>query len=162
MSFPQTQNSFLDLDTQFSTVSVLNFLMSAVSHSDNHVTSSRKRWATAEQTSFLESKIPDFLKAQPEGCLIVFWTALDKAWFTRWPERASGLHAASPDEYSLPLSERGLHAASSQSAQNKVPQDSLEWFKDAVDLFLKNELGEEWSKCVEDWMLSEERLKFIL
>jgi hypothetical protein len=42
-----------------------------------------------------------------------------------------------------------------------IPDDSPEWFRDAVALFFKDNLGEEWVKCVEDWMASEQRLKFI-
>jgi hypothetical protein len=69
---------------------------------DPHVTHSKKRWTTEEQATFLTSKIPDFLKAQSEGRLSLFWPTLDKEWLARFPERE--LPATSPDEPSAPLS----------------------------------------------------------
>jgi hypothetical protein len=50
-------------------------------------TSAKKRWATDEQTSFLESRIPDFLSAQADGKLKRFWATLEGEWFQRWSER---------------------------------------------------------------------------
>jgi hypothetical protein len=78
-----------------------------MSTSDRHVTYSKKRWTTDEQAEFLTSKIPDFLRAQSDGYLSLFWPPLDKEWFARFPKR--GLPAASPeqstpDQPSSPLS----------------------------------------------------------
>src|SRR5262245_41430089 len=67
-----------------------------------------KRWTTTEQTAFLESKIPEFLKAQSEGRLPLFWPVLDKEWFAQWSERERLYPTSSDDESAAPLSPGAL------------------------------------------------------
>jgi hypothetical protein len=51
------------------------------------MSNAKKRWTSPEQTTFLESNIADFLRAQSEGKLKRFWSVLEKEWFDRWSER---------------------------------------------------------------------------
>jgi hypothetical protein len=41
-----------------------------------------------------------------------------------------------------------------------IPEAAPKWFKDAVSLFVKGGLGDEWMNCVNDWMAAEERFDF--
>jgi hypothetical protein len=58
----------------------------------------KKRWTTEEQTTFLESKVADYLLAQSEGKTTRFFSLIDKEWFDRWSERNILYTPSSPDE----------------------------------------------------------------
>ena len=68
---------------------------------------SKKRWTTAEQATFLESKKDAFLKAQANKELALFWPSIDQDWFARWPEREIA-YPAPPGEPAPPLSPAAL------------------------------------------------------
>jgi hypothetical protein len=44
-------------------------------------------WATTEQAIWLESRIPEFLKAQADKNLPRYYAKLYEDWFTKWSER---------------------------------------------------------------------------
>ncbi|KAJ7728067.1 hypothetical protein B0H16DRAFT_1734836 [Mycena metata] len=48
-----------------------------------------KSWATTEQTAWLKTWMPDFIRRQAEHKLHLFWPAMIEAWVRKWPEHAA-------------------------------------------------------------------------
>ncbi|KAJ7733914.1 hypothetical protein B0H16DRAFT_1732010 [Mycena metata] len=48
-----------------------------------------KPWATDEQSAYLHTLMPDYVRRQAEGKLHLFWPPMTAGFFERWPEHAA-------------------------------------------------------------------------
>lgn len=68
----------------------------------------KRRWATQQQIQWLITWLPDYLEAQRENTLHIFWATLFLAWFKEFPCReptdidASASEAESDSESDIP------------------------------------------------------------